>query len=339
VSILIFLSFACESNNKINKNSLYYPEAHDVSRIVMDDGIPIVYFSGIESVYYDDSQGGWLPALGQYGEFPLTGNQEPTWLIDSPVSDIVGSTAPAMFDDRDMLYCKADWEADDGSACIGRATASGEAPLDLNWEDIGTPLICSDSDLLSQGAPFAIDPASFEENGREWLIYGSHGSGIWMAELDTETGLLINDAGWSSDNENFTHLANYPDGAEENYIEAPFLFKNDSFYYLFVNWDQCCMGVDSTYNIRVGRSENIRGPYLDKSGVSMAEGGGRLFLESEGRFVGPGHPGISDLPDIGYVFSYHFYDAENNGIGTLGTRKLHFVEGWPELMDEEFSLP
>lgn len=339
MSILIFLSYGCESNNKVNEYRLDYPEAHDVSRIVIDGDIPIVYFSGIESVYYDDSKGCWLPALGQNGEFPLTGNQEPTWLVDSPVPDISGSTAPAMFDERDMLYCKADWEADDGRACIGRAKASGEAPLDLTWEDIGAPVICSDAEQVSQGAPFAIDPATFAENGREWLIYGSHGSGIWMAELDIGTGLLMNEDGWSPDNDNFTHLANYPDGAEENYIEAPFLYKNENFYYLFVNWDQCCNGVDSTYNIRVGRSEDIRGPYLDKSGVSMAEGGGSLFLESERRFVGPGHSGINEISSIGHIFSYHFYDAENNGIGSLGTRKLNFVDEWPKLMDEEFSLP
>ena len=37
-------------------------------------------------------------------------------------------------------------------------------------------------------------------------------------------------------------------------IEAPCLHQRGDHYYLFVNWDLCCRGTNSTYNIRVGRS-------------------------------------------------------------------------------------
>ena len=47
-------------------------------------------------------------------------------------------------------------------------------------------------------------------------------------------------------------------------------------YLLFVNWFGCCMGIDSTYEIHVGRSSSRTGPYLDKDGVEMTNGGGRL---------------------------------------------------------------
>ena len=36
------------------------------------------------------------------------------------------------------------------------------------------------------------------------------------------------------------------------------------------------MGIDSTYEIHVGRSSSRTGPYLDKDGVEMTNGGGQL---------------------------------------------------------------
>ena len=45
-----------------------------------------------------------------------------------------------------------------------------------------------------------------------------------------------------------------------NTEEASFLYQHGGYYYLFCNWGGCCAGVDSTYNIRVGRSTNVSGP-------------------------------------------------------------------------------
>ncbi len=68
-------------------------------------------------------------------------------------------------------------------------------------------------------------------------------------------------------------------------IEAPVIFRRDGWYYLFVSWDRCCRGVESTYKVVVGRSRDIRGPYLDREGELMAHGGGSLvtlgFADSE----------------------------------------------------------
>ena len=81
--------------------------------------------------------------LGHNDDAPLSGDTEPSWLSGSPVADVVPNTAPAMLDARTMYYCKADWEPDDGSACIGRATATGTPPLELQWMDDGEPIVCS----------------------------------------------------------------------------------------------------------------------------------------------------------------------------------------------------
>ena len=87
-------------------------------------------------------------------------------------------------------------------------------------------------------------------------------------------------------------------------------------YYLFVNWGGCCDGVDSTYEIRVGRSSSVTGPYLDKTGANMLNAGGSSFLPVEpagnSRIVGPGHSGIYTGGITGNdgrdYFSFHFYD-------------------------------
>ena len=115
-----------------------------------------------------------------------------------------------MLNANTMYYCKAEWERDDGSACIGRATATGSGPMDVVWKDDGNPVICSTAEDVSDGAPFAIDPAVIETNGKLWLAYGSHYSGIWITELNPTTGHLLDEEGWTPNSENFYRLANYP---------------------------------------------------------------------------------------------------------------------------------
>ena len=71
---------------------------------------------------------------------------------------------------------------------------------------------------------------------------------------------------------NFTLLAqNLGDTAHS--CEASWIQYAQGNYYLYVNWGKCCIGVNSTYNIRVGRSKSVTGPFLDKDGKDMAQGG------------------------------------------------------------------
>jgi arabinan endo-1,5-alpha-L-arabinosidase len=81
--------------------------------------------------------------------------------------------------------------------------------------------------------------------------------------------------------------------------------------------------------MRVGRSAKITGPYLDKEGKDMAQGGGSLLLESENMFIGPGHPGIFKEGDK-YWLSLHFYDGTERGRSKLAIRRLTWdSQGWP----------
>ncbi|CAE6381027.1 unnamed protein product [Rhizoctonia solani] len=108
-------------------------------------------------------------------------------------------------------------------------------------------------------------------------------------------------------------------------VEAPMLIKNGNYYYLFTSWDKCCDGTSSTYNIRVGRSTSITGPYVDKSGVALTSGGGTEILGSHGSIIGPGGQSVFKDTD-GWVIDYHYYTRTGS---LLGLNLLDFSSGWP----------
>lgn len=61
-------------------------------------------------------------------------------------------------------------------------------------------------------------------------------------------------------------------------IEGSSLYSTDGWFYLFTSWDHCCVGVDSNYNIRVGRARDITGPYVDQEGTRLLDAGGTQIL-------------------------------------------------------------
>jgi arabinan endo-1,5-alpha-L-arabinosidase len=115
-------------------------------------------------------------------------------------------------------------------------------------------------------------------------------------------------------------------------IEASYLCKHDDYYYLFVNWDSCCRGLRSTYNIRIGRSKMIAGPYVDKAGMDMLKKGGSVFLATtNGPLIGPGHAGTLNADGRNWFTSDFEGDARMNGRATLAIMPLRWkVDGWPE---------
>jgi arabinan endo-1,5-alpha-L-arabinosidase len=113
-------------------------------------------------------------------------------------------------------------------------------------------------------------------------------------------------------------------------IEAPFIFKKNNYYYLFVSFDYCCRGEKSTYKMMVGRSENVYGPYIDRDGVPMNLGGGSLVLEGDKNWNGVGHNAVANFNGVDYLV-FHGYDANDNGKPKLRIEKLNWVNGWPSI--------
>lgn len=221
--------------------------------------------------------------------------------------------------DRFLLYYSvSSWGKNVSAIGLASNTTLDPKNHSYQWKDEGIIVRSNDKDPYN-----AIDPQLFADpDGSLWMTFGSFWGGIQLIELDPKTGLRHPERG------NVRQLA------WNKTIEAPALLKHGKFYYLFVNWGLCCRGLDSTYEIRVGRSEKVTGPYQDRDGNELATGGGSLFLGSEGDRVGPGHPSFVPEKTSTRIF-FHYYDRQRAGMATLGHGSLRWREdGWPEFSSE-----
>lgn len=214
------------------------------------------------------------------------------------------------------------------TSAIGLATNVTLDPEDaaFRWEDQG---------MIVQSVPGrdlwnAIDPNIItDEQGYPWLSFGSFWEGMKLVRLIPNRTALAEPQEWYTiarrERAPFTPDAEAGDAA----IEAPFIFKKDSLYYLFVSWDYCCRGENSTYKVVVGRSEKVMGPYVDKEGKSMAEGGGSLVIEGDKRWAGVGHNSTYTFDGKDYLV-FHAYDATDDGKSKLKIAEITWDEdGWP----------
>lgn len=221
--------------------------------------------------------------------------------------------------DRFLLYYSVSAMGKITSA-IGLATNPTLDPADpaYHWTDEGIVVRTQQGDDCN-----AIDPSVFQDgDGSLWLTFGSYWSGIKLIQLDPKSGKRI-----------AVDSKMYPLAYNES-IEASYLCKHDEFYYLFVNWGSCCQGPNSTYNIRIGRSKIITGPYLDKAGVDMLRRGGSVFLATtNGPLIGPGHAGILKANGKEWFTSDFEGDLRMGGRATLAIMPLRWnAESWPEAM-------
>lgn len=180
----------------------------------------------------------------------------------------------------------------------------------------------------------AIDPQLVIENKKDvWLCWGSFWSGIKMRRIDPETGKL------STEDTTLYSLAGRPrtdegntTAAGEGAIEAPFIVRHGRHWYLFVSFDRCCRGARSTYNIRVGRSRKVTGPYVDRGGTPMLEGGGTMVLEATTpAWRGPGHQAV--WRDVsGDYLVFHAYNGQGGRPPSrLFISTMAWKDGWPQV--------
>lgn len=184
---------------------------------------------------------------------------------------------------------------------------------DYKWEEGGIV-------AASDGVEFcnAIDPGVFLDptDGKLWLVYGSYFGYIRLVQLDPKTGKRFDP------NDKPVDIAIN--------CEAAIMIYCDGWYYLLATHGSCCRGADSGYNIRVGRARKVTGPFLDHTGTDMLEGGGKLFVGSGGRVIGPGHFGLLDLGDGVQKFSCHYEaDLDRGGASVMDIRPLLWKDGWP----------
>ena len=212
------------------------------------------------------------------------------------------------------------------------------------WDDEGA-IICSREGRDNWNA---IDPNFvIDDEDQPWLVWGSFWDGIQLARLDTTMHVAVPQQ-QTTIARRFNMSA--PDGkkvlsvnpnppknptsdfAGPNAIEAPFIFKHDGWYYLFVSWDYCCQGSKSNYRVAVGRSKSVEGPYLDREGKDMRNGGGNIFIEGDKKeYEAAGHCAVYHM-DGQDIFICHGYSVAQQGAPLLVQRTITWTkDGWPSI--------
>ncbi|MBD7915735.1 arabinan endo-1,5-alpha-L-arabinosidase [Clostridium sp. Sa3CUN1] len=218
-------------------------------------------------------------------------------------------------------------------SCIGLLESDS---INGPWKDNGIVIKTDFKDNRN-----AIDPnLILDKEGRLWMAYGSFWNGIYILELNRDTGKpkFKNDFG-----KQIACRSHLVDGA----IEGAYITYNSIFnkYYLFVSYDS----LFSDYNIRVGRSDSIEGPYVDINGVEFTNInvenpnyvgnkiiGGYRFKNSSG-FISPGHNSVLN-DEENYYLVHHIRNAENHNKFYLNIRRIFWTDGgWPIVSPERYA--
>jgi arabinan endo-1,5-alpha-L-arabinosidase len=229
-------------------------------------------------------------------------NSVPAWITTALGSTPPNIWAPDISQEGSTyyLYYGASIWGQNTKAVMGLMTATNPAGP---WTDQGQVT----------NVDYPIDPnQAWGPNNTQYISWGSF-NGVYMHVLNSSGKL-------STTNNNLWKLATG--------IEASTIILNGGYYYLFGSKGTCCQGVNSTYYTVVGRSTSITGPYLDKNGTDMVNGGGTTVLTGVSPQVAAGG---GDAFDNGTTkeFAYHYYDANNSGSETLNIRPVTFSNGWP----------
>ncbi|TXK38003.1 arabinan endo-1,5-alpha-L-arabinosidase [Pontibacter qinzhouensis] len=203
------------------------------------------------------------------------------------------------------------------NSSIGYATNTTLNPNDpaYNWIDEGQVISYKNG---GEGVN-VIDPNVFiDKNGKKYLVYGSYKAGLRIAELNPKTGKLL------KPEPDLTTLTT-------SLGEGVYIVKGPAYYYIFASRGKCCAGLESNYQIVMGRSKTLQGPYLTKDGKSWIDNNYTVLLAGDHEEPGRGHNGIFAEGDTTYLV-YHAYTRSANGTSLLNIKPLYMDEDdWPSL--------
>lgn len=355
--LLTFASVGCASNgDPISSQNIVVPlDPHSVSvhdpMIIKDDGTYYIFGSHLAAaeskdlIRWESIAGDWNP------ENPVIPNpdEELKEAMDWPNPDAESTWAksPILLNGVYHLYFSAaHWHSPRSN--ISLATAEQvEGPYSYQGmlikkyenseysEEIDAPF----DDSIHPGV---IDPhVFFDAEDKLWMVYGSYSGGMHILRMDAETGRPFEGQGYGK------RIA----GGNHAPMEGPFILHNENtgYYYLLVSFGT--LGPDGGYNIRVARSENPDGPYLDPMGNSMtvfidedikgrnwsnAEPygakliGNFLFTESNLGYLAPGHNSALYDEDLDKTFAiFHTRFPGQGGIHQVRVHQLFMnSEGW-----------
>src|SRR5690349_13368360 len=152
------------------------------------------------------------------------------------------------------------------TSCIGVAVNKtlDSSSADFKWEDMGMVIqSVPGRDLWNAiDANLVIDHVT----NTPWLAFGSFWAGMKLVKLNNDLVSIAKPEQWYTIARRPREFSTPDSSAGNAAIEAPFIFKKDNYYYLFVSWDYCCRNERSDYKVVMGRSPNVTGPFIDKNG-------------------------------------------------------------------------
>ncbi|CAM4401685.1 glycoside hydrolase family 43 protein [Paenibacillus tarimensis] len=366
VALSLLLS-ACSSNNSsevpptiTQEPSYTNVSVHDPSVIKVDDTF-YVFGSHLASAKSED-----LIEWTQVSDIVRTGNP----LIPNVHDELSEALSWA---ETQTLWAADVIQLADGRYYMYYNACRGDAPLSAMgvaiadniegpYKDAGIFLKSGMTEEMSHdGTPYdatkhpnAVDPDTFfDKDGKLWMVYGSYSGGIFILEMDPETGFPLPDQGYGK------KLV----GGNHSRIEAPYMqySPETGYYYLFLSYG----GLDSFggYNIRVARSKTPDGPFLDPQGQDMldskgAEGsvfddlsiepygaklmGGYQFEASDGTtagYVAPGHNSTYyDEEDGEYFIFFHTRFPDGGEFHEVRVHQFFMnADGWPVVAPYRYS--
>ncbi len=257
----------------------------------------------------------------------------PSW-VASTVPKAVNIWAPdlSFFNGLYHLYYSVSSFGSQNSA-IGLATTPTLDQTDpaYKWTDRGAVLISQAGNNFN-----AIDAnITIDTDGSVWMTYGSFWSGIFQQQIDASTGEIIPGTPY--------HLAQRSaTDSPADAIEGPSLVHKGSYYYLFTSWNSCCNSTPSTddYEIVIGRSSSIHGPFLDRNGKDMVSGGGYVLLQGDKtNWIAPGGQTAYIDATGGDLLVFHALKIQANYLDYLFVRSLDFSSGWPVIGNTSTATP
>jgi arabinan endo-1,5-alpha-L-arabinosidase len=220
-----------------------------------------------------------------------------------------------------------------GIGVTTNATLNPRAP-NYKWVDQG---------MLLQSVPGrdnwnAIDPNIIEDStGTAWMSFGSFWSGIKLVKLDPSRTRLSEPQVWQSIAQRARPPFTPDEQAAPAEIEGPHILKKGDYYYLFVSWGLCCKKAESTYHVVVGRAKQVTGPYLDRNGKDMNQGGGSLVIAGNARWKGVGHNSAYHI-DGKDLMVLHAYETADDYLQKLKILEMKWdKDGWPTVDPDDLD--
>lgn len=142
-----------------------------------------------------------------------------------------------------------------------------DAPMVLGEEEIPERYVTYGVDNRKWGDmyPNCIDPCVFyDDEGNLWMSYGSWSGGIFMLELDEETGLRDYSVSYDTDIHSDAYFGKKIAGGSYVSGEASYIQKIGDYYFLFISYGN--LEAKGGYNVRIFRSETPDGGYVDALG-------------------------------------------------------------------------